>query len=113
MIFLQGRTPAGVIDDDINEDACAERVRGKRKFAKLVNAGGAFIEFDQGGINGGQIQCGIRTAETSKTRVSRGCRMDRKQMQNPAAEGLDDVRQLFYQVAECPRGRNGGKIFYV
>ena len=47
MIFLQRRTPAGVVDDDVNEDARAERMRGVGEFAKLVNAGGAFVEFDQ------------------------------------------------------------------
>ena len=86
MIFLQGRTPAGVVDDDVEKHARAERMRGVGQFAKLVNAGGAFVKLDERGINGGQIQRGIRTAETSEARVGRRRRMDRQQMQDAAAE---------------------------
>ena len=67
MIFLQGRTPAGVVDDDVNEDPRAERMRGVSEFAKLVNAGGALVEFHERGINGGQIQRGIRDCRNGRS----------------------------------------------
>ena len=86
MIFLQAGTPAGVIDDDVNEHARAERVRGIGKFAKLVNAGGAFVKLDQGRIHGGQIQRGIRAAEPAEARIGGGRGMDRQQMEDAAAE---------------------------
>ena len=108
MIFLQRRTPAGVIDDDVNEYARAELVRGGSEFAKLVNAGGALIKFDECGIHRRQIQRGIRTAETAEARVSRRRRMHRQQMNNAAAELLDDVRQLAREVAEFSRRRQCG-----
>ena len=108
MIFLQGRTPAGVVDDDVNEDARAERMRGVGEFAKLVNAGGALVELDERGIHGGQIQRGIRTAETAEARVGRRRRMHRQQMENAAAELVDDERQLAGEVAEFSRRRQRG-----
>ena len=113
MIFLQGRAPAGVVDDDVNEDARAERVRGVGEFAKLVNAGGALVEFDQRRIHGGQIERGIRAAKTAETRVSRRRRMHGQQVKDAAAECLDDVRQLARQVAEFAGRRDDGEVFPV
>ena len=108
MVFLQRRTPAGVIDDDVNEDARAELMRGGSEFAKLVNAGGALIKFDKRRIHRRQIQRGIRTAETTEARVGRRRRMHRQQMNDAAAEFLDDVRQLAGEVAEFSRRRQRG-----
>ena len=56
MIFLQGRAPAGVVDDDVEENTRAERMRGAGQFAKLVHAGGAVVEFDQRRVNRRQIE---------------------------------------------------------
>src|SRR4029077_16228084 len=108
VVFLQGRTPAGMVDDDVNEHARTERVRGMGKFAKLVDAGGAFIELHKRGVNCCQVERGIRTAKTAETRVSRRCRMDRQQMKNAAAEFVDDMRQLSGEVAKFSRRRKRG-----
>ena len=96
MVFLQRRAPAGVVDDDVDEDARIEGVGDVGEFAKLINARGAFIKLNERGIHSGQIQRGIRAAETAKTRVGCGCRMHGQQVNNPAAELIDDERQLFF-----------------
>ena len=88
-------------------------MRGVSEFAKLVNAGGALVEFDERRVNGGQIERGVRAAETAKARVSRGRWVNREQMENAAAECVDDVRQLFCEVAQCARLRHDGEIFFV
>ena len=108
MIFLQRRTPAGVIDDDVDEYPRPERVRGVGELAELINAGRAFVELDERGIHGGQIQRGIRTAETAEARVGRGRRMHGQQMNDPATEPIHDMRQLFGEVAKSPGRRQRG-----
>jgi len=64
--FPAGSSPAGVVDDDVKEHAGAEPMCGPGEFAKLIHTGGAFVEFNQRRINGGQIQAGIRAAKTPK-----------------------------------------------
>ena len=78
------------------------------QLAKLVNAGGAFVKLDERGINGGQIERGIRAAETAEARIGRWRRMHRQQVDDAAAELVDDERQLFCQVTEFSRRREGG-----
>jgi hypothetical protein len=39
--------------------------------------------------------------------------MNRQQMKNFAAKFLNDVRQLFFEIAKCARRRNDGEIFFV
>ena len=85
-------------------------MRGPGEFAKLVHAGGALVEFDQRRINGGQVQRGIGTAETPEARIGGGRGMDRQQMQDAAAELIDDVRQLAGEVAKLAGRRNDGEI---
>ena len=88
-------------------------MRRPGEFAKLVHAGGALVEFHQRRINGGQIQAGIRTAETPEARISRRCGLHRQQLQNAAAERVDDVRQLPREVAQFAGGRNDGAAAFV
>ena len=112
-VLLQRGAPAGVVDDDVNENAQAKRMRCESQLAKLIDAGGALVELGKRGINGGQIKRGVRASETSEAGVSRGRRMHRQQMQNAAAELVCNVRQLFCEVAEFSGGRNDGEIFFV
>src|ERR1700733_15314268 len=108
MIFLKRRTPAGVIDDDVEKNARSERMRCKSEFAKLIHAGRAFVKLDERGINGGQIKRGVWTAERPAARVSCGRRVNWEQMQNAAAQLLDDVWQLFGEAAQSSRRWNDG-----
>ena len=108
MVFLQRRAPAGVVDDDVDEDARIEGVGDVGEFAKLINARGAFIKLNERGIHSGQIQRGIRAAETAEARVGCGRRMHGQQMNDAAAELVDDERQLFFKITESSRRRQGG-----
>ena len=65
------RTPAGVIDDDVQKNPAAAQVRLVGQFAELVNAGRALVENHQRRINGRQVQRGIRAAEPPEARVGR------------------------------------------
>src|SRR5205814_5576058 len=51
-------------------------------------------------------QAGVGTPESTQPRVSRRRRIDRQQVQNAAAERVDDVRQFFNEVAQFARRRN-------
>ena len=92
-----------MVDDDVNKHAGVERVRGPGEFAKLVNAGGAFVEFDERGIHCGQIQRGIRAAEAPEAGVHRGRGSDRQQMNDAAAKFVDDKRQIARKAAKSSR----------
>ena len=83
------------------------------EFAELIHAGGALVEFNERRINGGQIQAGIRTAETPEARISCRGGLHREQLQNAAAERVDDVRQLPREVAQFAGGRNDGTAAFV
>jgi hypothetical protein len=106
MIFLQGRTPAGVVDDDVNENARAERMRGgvssqnwSMPVVRLSNSTSA-----------GSIAVKSSAAYGLPKRPKRayvvGVGMHGQQMHDAAAERVDDVRQLAREVAEFSRRRN-------
>ena len=106
MILLQGRSPAGVVDHHVEKHPGAHSMRGLGEFAELIHAGRSLIEFHEGRIDRRQILAGIRTAIASKACVGGGSRIDRQQMNNPTAEGVDDVRQLADDIAEFAGWRN-------
>ena len=111
VIFLQNRTPAGVVDDDVEEHARAQRMRVAGKFAKLVHAGGALVKFNQRRVNGRHVKRGIRAAETAEARIGRRRGMNRQQMDDAATELLNDVRQLAGEVAQFAGRRKTVKFF--
>src|SRR6185503_3588185 len=98
-ILLQCRTPASVVDDDIKKNLRSACMRRVSQLTELVHAGRAFVENDERGIDGQQVLHGVGTAKTSKARVRRRRRVDREQVQDPAAERVDDVRQTFDYIA--------------
>ncbi len=73
----------------------------------------AFVKFDEGRIDRGQVQRGIRAAKTPKARESCGRGVNRQQMNDAAAKRLDDVRQLAGQITELAGGRNDGEVFFI
>ena len=76
MIFLKRTTPTGVVDDEIEKQTPAACVYRIGQLAKLLHAGGAFVKFDQGGVDVREIATGIGTAKTPHARVRRGCGID-------------------------------------
>jgi hypothetical protein len=113
MIFLQNRAPAGVVNDDINEDARTEGVCGPGEFAKLIHAGGAPVEFDKRRVNGREVERRIGAAEAPEPREGGRRGMNGQQMENAATELLDDVGQLAGEVAKLAGGWNDGEIFFI
>jgi hypothetical protein len=108
VILEEARPPAGVVDDDVEEDARASLMGTVGEFAELVDAVGSPVELDQGGIEGGEVEGGVRASEAPETRVDGGGRVDGKKVQNPAAQPVDDVRQLAGEVPEGSGRREDG-----
>ena len=106
MLLVQRRAPAGVIDHQIEEEPRPFGMNGVGQLAELLGTRGAAIELDQRRINCRQIEARVGTAEPAKPRVSRRRRVDRQQMEDPAAERVDDVRQFPNHVAQLARGWN-------
>src|SRR5580704_10788865 len=100
MIFLDVGTPAGVVADNIQKNAGTLEVGCISEFTELVHAGRALVKDHQRRVNRGQIETGVRTAETAITRHRRGRGIDGQQMKYSAAECVNDVRKLCDQIAE-------------
>ncbi len=106
MVLLQDRTPAGVVNDDVQEDASAAKMDGIGELAELVDAGCAPVKDHQGWIDGREVQRGIGTAEPAKAGGGGGGRIDRQQVQDAAAQRPHNVRQACDEIAQLARGRD-------
>ena len=100
MLLPQSGSPTGVIGHHIQEHPRAAQVRFISQLPKLIDAGGALVELHQRRVDRRKILHGVRTSEAPKTRKSRGRWIHRQQMQNPAAQGVDDMRQLLDHIAQ-------------
>ena len=108
MVLLEDRTPARVVDADVQQYPSAPEMHGVSQFAELVEPRGAPVKNHQCRVNGRQVQGCVWAAEAAKPRVRGGGGIDREQMQYPAAELIHDMRQKRDKVAELARGRNHG-----
>src|SRR5262245_56076432 len=97
-----------MVNHNIQEDAGATNVGGVGQFTKLVDPGSPFIEHHQSGINACEIERRVGTTEPAEARVSSRRGVYGKQMENSAAEPVDDVRQLLSQIAQFARRREHG-----
>ena len=102
MVVLQPRTPAGVVDGQIQKEPGASQMHGIRQFAELFHRRAAFVEHHQRRINGGEIGGGIRRTEAAEAGVGGGGGIDGQQMQDAAFQGVDDVRHLGGQIPQGP-----------
>src|SRR5437879_119398 len=110
---MQGGTPTGVIDDQIEEQPRALPMDRAGQFAKLGDTRGPPVAVDERRIDRSQIESGIGAAYAAETRVGRGGWIDRQEMENAAAEGVDDVRQFADEVAEFARRGNDRVALFV
>jgi hypothetical protein len=95
-----------VVDRQIEEQLRAAQVHCGGQLAELVDGGGGLVEHHQRGIDGGEVERGIGAAEAAEARIGGGGRVDRQQVQDAAAEGVDQVRHLLHEVAQGARGRD-------
>src|SRR5437773_12281312 len=110
---MQGGTPTGVIDDEVEEQPRALAMDSAGQRAKLGDARCPPVELDERRINRGQIESGIRAADAAETRVGRRRGIDRQEMEDAAAERVDDVREFPGEVAEFARRRNDRVALFV
>ena len=72
------------------------------ELAAQLRASGVSIWIDQGGIDGDEVLAGIRAAVAPEARIGGRRRRDRQQVQDAAAERIDDVRELGCQIPQRP-----------
>ena len=72
----------------------AAAMDGVGQFAKLPDAVGPPVKFHQRRVDGGQVQARVRTAKAAEAGEGGGRGIDRQQLQNPAAQSVENVRQL-------------------
>ena len=102
MILLQYRSPARVVDHDVQDNAATPQVRLIGQFPELVHPRRALVEDHQRRVNRFQVQRRIRAAVLPKPRVSRRGGVDGQQMQNPAAQCPENVWKLALQIPKRP-----------
>lgn len=100
--------PAGVVDDQIQHEPAAAGMDTAGEFEELVDAGGAPIEFDEGGIDGGEILEGVGGTETAEPCEGGGDGADREEMEDAGTEGIEDVGKFAQDGAEGSAGGNDG-----
>jgi len=100
--------PAGVVDDEIEHEPAAAGMDAAGEFDELVDAGGALIEFDEGGIDGGEILEGVGRTETAEPGEGGGDGTDGEQMEDAGTEGAEDVGKFAQDGAEGSAGGNDG-----
>ena len=105
MVPLQLRSPAGVVDGDIDEEPGAAGMDAIRQFAELLERGGPPIELREGRVHIVEIQRSKRTAIPPHAGMSGGHREGRKQQDNTEAHVADDVIQ---PRGHGPEGAGGG-----
>jgi len=83
-------------------------MRGVSQFAELIDSCRVLVEHHERQVDGCQIERGIRAAEPAEAGVGRGRRVDWKQMQDPAAQEVQDVREVLDEIANFARGGQDG-----
>src|SRR3974377_1136978 len=100
MVLVQERAPPRVVDYDVQENPAAADMSRVGQLPELVDSRGPAIEHYQGGINRGEIKRRIRAAQPPEARISSRSRTYRQQVQDPASERVDNVRQKGNQVPQ-------------
>ena len=113
MLHLQLRRPAGVIDRDIHEDASAAGMHLIDEFAELLHRRRFRVEIGQRRVDAEVVERGERAAVPAHAPVLRRHRVNRQQLQNPAAEPVENMVELRGELPERSRGRNDGVVFGV
>jgi len=106
VVLEEPRPPARVVHDDVEEDhalACVHRVR---ELAELVDARGLLVEDDERRIDARHVELRVGAPEAPHACVRRRRRPDRQEVQDAAAEHVDDVRDLGGDVPERPGRRD-------
>ena len=108
MLVLQLRAPTGVVDRQVEEELGSAQVHCRSELAELLDRGGGAIELHQRGVDGGEVGGGVGAAEAAHARVGGGGGVDRQQVEDAAAEGVDHMRHLLHQVAQGAGRRDDG-----
>jgi hypothetical protein len=106
VFVVQAGGPSGVVDGDIQNQFAFPGVDGVDQFEELLHGCGRRVEDRQGRVYSGKTQRRVRAAKTSHAGIGRGNPMDRQQLNQSAAEPIEDEIQVGDQIAKGPRWRD-------
>ena len=104
-MFQQPRTPARVVHENVQQDLPAPLMDGGGQFPELFFGGGAPVKIHQGRVDGREVQLRVGTAEAAHAGVGGGHRAHRQQMEEAAAQAVQNVG---HGSREIPQGARGG-----
>ena len=108
VLTLQLGGPAGVVHRDVEKNPAVAGMDRVDQLAELFQRRRLRVEVGQRRIDVEVVQRRERAAVTPHPAVLGRRRVDRQQLQNPAAELVEDMVQLLFQRPECAGGRNHG-----
>ena len=97
---MQPGRPSGMVDGDIDNDPGIPLMNGIHQLLKLLQRGGAGVEYRQCRVHGGEAQGCIGAAEAAHTTIGGRGGMNRQQHQQATAEGADNKIQFLRQIPE-------------
>ena len=103
---MQPGSPAGVIDGQVYHQPGSMLMDRVGQLPELIHGCRLALEFHQSRIDPRQIQRCIRTPEASHPCHRGRGRVDRQQMDDPAAQCFRDMGQILLQIAELARRRD-------
>ncbi len=105
--------PACMVDCYVNNNLCIAAVDCIDKFGKLLCWCSPWVKFRQGRVDGSKTKGRIRAPEPPHPGIGCWRGVDRKQLNNPAAQPADNKIQFLYQVPKCPGWRDYSKTIFV
>ena len=108
LVLQQAGAPARVVHEDVEEHLPAPPVDGLGQLPELLLGGGAAVKVHQGGVDGREVQLGVGAAEAAHAGVGGGHGPHGQQVQNAAAQALEDVGHGCREVAQAARGGDDG-----
>ena len=102
----QPGAPARVVHDDVQEEAPAPQVDAIGQFLELLHGRGAPVELDQGRVDGGEVELGVGAAEAPHAGEGGGHGAHGQQVEDAAAQRVENVGQAGRQVAQGAGGRD-------
>ena len=106
MVDLFARTPAGMVDRNVDEQAGVPGMDGIGKLEELIHRRRLHVEFGIGRIDIEEIQRRERAAKPAHAGIDGRGRVDRQQLDDPAAQGSGDEIELADDIAESARRRD-------
>ena len=100
MLVPFATAPTGVVDDEVQHQAALSRMDGAGEFDELIDTRRALVELDQRWIDGREVLQGVRRTKSAEACESGRGGTDREQVQDAAAQAVEDVGQFLDQASK-------------